>query len=180
MKHNETGNETDAARAVVVKPAVRKVGRRAVVRVAITAATALMLLGLVVLKVVIHPAWLVSARGGAVECLGGDDGGSGRSADRLHRVGRLGCVVARLEPVRTDYLELSVALLLVALLVGEVRLLTRNRDIRHGQGLPRPVPDRDGRQRLSRRRPPGPRTEPASPVSPRADRTGYPDRSDGP
>ena len=158
-----------------------RVGRRAVERVVITAATAMVLLGLVGLKVVTHPAWLASARSGVVECLGGEDSGSGRSADRLHRVGRLGCVVARLEPARTEYLELSVALLLVALLAGEVRLLARDRDIRRGPGMsPRPAPGGDDGEGSGRRRLPRQRPEPVSPASSRADRTGRSGRSDDP
>lgn len=162
--------DVSRARAAAVMAAVLGVGRRAGGRIAVTAVTAMALLGLVVVKAVTHPAWLGSVRGGVVECFGGDDGGAGRSADRLHRVGRLGCVLARLEPARTEYLELSVALLLVALLVGEVRLLVRGRDVRPRPGMPlRRVPGGDGPKQSGRRGAPRSRIDPVSPASPRAD-----------
>src|SRR5262245_41623596 len=94
-----------------------RVDLRTVAGAVAVAVTAAVLAVLVVLKVVTRPAWRASARSGVVECLSSGD--PGRSADRLHQVGRLGCVLARLEPVRTDYLELFIALLLVALLAGE-------------------------------------------------------------
>jgi hypothetical protein len=52
---------------------------------------------------------------------------STRAGGSLDRTGHLARCAARPEPVRTDYLELAAAGLLVALLAGEVRLLVHRR-----------------------------------------------------
>lgn len=151
--------------------AVFRILGRPVVRVVAAAMAATVLLGLVILKAVTHPAWRASARGGMLACLGGDDRRLDRSTDRLHLVQRMGCVVARLEPIRTDYVELAIALLLVAFLVGELRLLARDGDIsRRAATPPRPAPKADRGDTSSDRRPPSPHSEPASPSNPRPGR----------
>jgi hypothetical protein len=116
--------------------------RRAVAGVAAIVVTSMVLVMLVGLKVASRPVWRASARVGLTSCMRGH--WSPRSGDRLHRTGRLGRCAARLEPVRTEYLELATAGLLVALLAGEVVLLTHDRcaDGRHGTGRPKRRPAR--------------------------------------
>jgi hypothetical protein len=116
--------------------------RRAVAGVTAIVVTSMALVMLVGLKVASRPVWRASARAGLTSCMRGH--WSPRSGDRLHRTGRLARCGARLEPVRTDYLELATAGLLVALLAGEVVLLTHDRcaDGRHGTGRPKRRPAR--------------------------------------
>src|SRR4051812_44603289 len=89
--------------------------RRTAAEVTAVGVTCLVLAVLAVLKVVIRPVWRASARRGLTGCMTGP--GSGRSTDRFHLMGHLAGCLARLEPVRSDYLELATAALLVALLV---------------------------------------------------------------
>jgi hypothetical protein len=63
---------------------------------------------------------------------------SPRSIDRVHRTGHLARCVARLEPVGTDYLELATTGLLVIVLIGEARLLTRGYGTDDDHRLPAP------------------------------------------
>jgi hypothetical protein len=119
--------------------------------------TSTVLVGLVGLKVVIHPAWRASARANLTSCMHGH--WSGRSADRVHRTGHLARCVTRLEPVHTDYLELTTAGLLVMVLVGGVQLLTHDHGAtdQHRVPIP-PTPGMTGPNRPEIQRYPGPRT----------------------
>jgi hypothetical protein len=166
-------DEARLARTADMMAAARRIVRRPATRVAAAAMAATVLFGLVILKAVVHPAWRASARGGVLACLSRGNGGvPDRSADRLHQMQRMGCVVTRLEPIRTDYLELAIALLLIALLAGELRLLARDRDVsRRAATTPRPAPKADRGDTSSHRRLPSPRSELVSPSSPRAGRT---------
>jgi hypothetical protein len=157
-------DELRPVRPTAIITAAPRIVQRPAVRIAAAVLATIVLLGLVILKAVTHPAWRASARSGAVGCLGGDD-----VPDRLHQVQRLGCVVARLEPIRADYVELAVALLLIVVLAGELRLLARDRDSsRRAAMLPRPTPTADRGDTSSRGRLPSPRPELASPSHPRA------------
>lgn len=93
-------------------------------RRAAIALTAAAMLGLVVLKAVIRPAWRASARTRLGTCVPEP---GGRPAERLRAMGHLASCAGRVEPLRTDYLEWTVAAMLVVLLVVELRLILRDR-----------------------------------------------------
>lgn len=90
------------------------------------AATLTLITGLVALKAAMRPDWRASARTGLASCVHGHwwahAGGS------LDRAGHLALCAARLEPVRTDYVEWAAAAVLALLLAGEVRLLVHGGD----------------------------------------------------
>jgi hypothetical protein len=114
--------------------------------VAAIVVTVMVLAMLVGLKVATRPAWRASARVGLTSCMRGH--WSAGSAGRLHQAGHLARCAARLEPVRADYLELATVGLLVALLAGEVGLLTRDRSTDGRRSLP--VPSSPGAGERSR------------------------------
>jgi hypothetical protein len=133
--------------------------------VAAIVVTVMVLAMLVGLKVATRPAWRASARAGLTSCMRGH--WSARSAGRLHGAGHLARCAARLEPARTDYLELATVGLLVTLLAGEVGpLLTRDRGTVGQRSLPVPSSPRAGEpSRPDVRRPAQPRTSTDQPAT---------------
>jgi hypothetical protein len=112
-----TGHGTAGRRA--------RAGSRLVAERAALAVTAVILVGLVVLKALTRPAWRASARTRLGGCVPEQVGA--HPPERLHLLGRLATCAGRVEPIRTDYLELSAGAVLLVLLVVELLWFLRER-----------------------------------------------------